>query len=220
MKQRIIILLMAVIVCFSLSSCGNKEETYKQAKQLESQHCYMEAIDLYESLGNYEDAYDKAADLRKEYSTRLTEEINGLKNFEASAHELARNYFNNNRTTFPLLTDDEVEDAITGEWLVIDSESLEYNRVFNKDGTGTEEGYSDTESLEWIVSNNNFYCFTGGDLTTDKDGTVWYENEFGDKGKCDYISELRKAYDNIYVVYCDAGTYGVIIQEVMIKSEQ
>lgn len=217
-KKSIITLLLVLLLCFSLSSCGNKDKTYEQAQQLEAQHCYIEAIELYESLGNYEDASDRATDLRKEYSTRLTEEINGLKNFDAS-HEVARNYFNNNRTTFPLLTDDEVEDAITGEWLVIDSEGLEYNRVFNKDGTGTEKAYSDTEPLEWAVSNNNFYCFAGGDLTTDNDGTVWFENKFGNKSKCDYISELRKAYDNVYVKYSEAGTYGVIIQEVMIKTE-
>lgn len=76
--KRILALLLALAMLFTLTACSSKKKTYQEANTLFDEGDYQGAMDLYESLGDYEDCQDQIVlckkNIKYEKATALFEE--------------------------------------------------------------------------------------------------------------------------------------------------
>lgn len=169
---------------------AENEAAYEQAmKYLNEGRKLRDAYELFSELGDFKDSAEKADDTYVQLMINTFDNIHG---------NTAYSYFKENRTTFTLLDEDEINAVIPGNWLIRSCVSRRFESItLTGDGFGDDTYVADSRfHYHWLAEGNTFFY-------------DFYLNAPFDTSNNYNGFELRKVKDGFYIAYGTlVTTYG------------
>ena len=168
---------------------AENEAAYEQAMEyLNEGRKLRDAYELFSELGDFKDSAEKAED------TYVQSMIN---TFDGVVGNTAFSYFTENRTTFTLLDEDEINAVIPGNWLICSRSGRGFSSItLTGDGFGDYTYVADSVyHYHWLAEGNTFFydSYTKNTYAP-----------FDTSDSYNYL-ELRKVKDGFYIAYRTSG---------------
>ena len=168
---------------------AENEAAYEQAMEyLNEGRKLRDAYELFSELGDFKDSAEKAED------TYVQSMIN---TFDGVVGNTAFSYFTENRTTFTLLDEDEINAVIPGNWLICSRSGRGFSSItLTGDGFGDYTYVADSVyHYHWLAEGNTFFYDSSTKNTY---------APFDTSDSYNYL-ELRKVKDGFYIAYRTSG---------------